>query len=127
MVASSKRLQIEGLYTYQLQEFLMFHRHKKPEFLLGLVFTRAFLLLFLDRLLPKKSKKATDNLSCFSQRDNKEEANLQAENTCIFHWLQFLLTNISLLQLSFSRLNASVNSNLSPLHKIFFCRTYVFL
>ena len=43
-----------------------------------------------------KVNRAADALSRFSQRDNKEEANLQAENAQILHCLQFSLMNASI-------------------------------
>ena len=56
MAALSRRLQAQSPCFYQLQKLLPLHRHKMPEFLLGLVGPKAFLLLFLDRLLSRQGK-----------------------------------------------------------------------
>ena len=49
-----------------------------------------------------KANGAADALSRFPQRDDEEEANLQAENTRILHRLQFSLTNASISGLNTS-------------------------
>ena len=61
-------------------------------------------------------------LSCFSQKDDKEKANSQVENTKFFYYLQFLLTNTSL-----SDLNLFPFSNPSSLlfqYQVFICKTH---
>ena len=66
-----------------------------------------------------KANEAADALSRFPQRSLKEEEKFQAKNTQILHRLQFSLTKASL-----SGLNTS--AELSPLHQVLICGTYVF-
>ena len=66
----------------------------------------------------EKANGAAKALSCFPQRDDKEEANLRAENTQILHRLQSSLTNASI-----SGLNTSF-PGLSPQHQVLICGTY---
>ena len=65
-----------------------------------------------------KANGAADALSRFLQQDDKEKANLWAENTRILHYLQFSLTNASI-----SGLNITF-SGLLLQHQVFICRTY---
>ena len=65
-----------------------------------------------------KANGAVDTLSRFFQWDNKEEANLWAENTWILHYLQFPLTNTSI-----SHLNTTF-SGLLPQQQVFICGNY---
>ena len=60
---------------------------------------------------------ATDALSRFSQRNKNEEEKFRAENTQIFHRLQFSLTNATSSGLS-------ILASLLPLHQVFICGTY---
>ena len=67
-------------------------------------------------------------MSRFPQRSQSEEEELRAENTQIFHRLQSSLTNASLSGLSLSGHNIGSQteaSNLSPLHQVLICGTYV--
>ena len=50
----------------------------------------------------RKANGAANALSCFPQRDDEEEANLQAKNTQILHHLQSSPTNASILGLNIS-------------------------
>ena len=61
-----------------------------------------------------------DALSRFPQKNQVKEEELQTENTWIFHKLQSLLTNNSLSGLRTS-------ADLSPLHRVFVCKTYILL
>ena len=61
---------------------------------------------------------AVDALSRFSQRENKEKANFQAENTWILHCLQSSLTNASIIGLY------TMVSSLLPQHQVLICETY---
>ena len=64
-----------------------------------------------------KANAAADALSTFSQKNQNEKKELQAENSQIFHRLQNSLTSASL---------ASLSSSLSShLHQVFICKTYV--
>ena len=65
-----------------------------------------------------KTNGAADALSCFLQQDDKEEANLGAENTQILYRLQCSLTNASI-----SGFN-TMFSDLSPQHQVLICGTY---
>ena len=65
-----------------------------------------------------KANGAADALSCFPQRNQAEEDELRTENIRILHKLQSSLTNASL-----SSLSTSVE--LSPLHQVLICGTYV--
>ena len=65
-----------------------------------------------------KANGAADALSCFPQRNQAEEDELQTENTRILHKLQFSLTNASL-----SGLNTS--AELLPLYRVLICGTHV--
>ena len=49
-----------------------------------------------------KANGATDALFCFLQRNKDEKEKFPAENTQIFHFLQFSLINASLIGLSLS-------------------------
>ena len=62
-----------------------------------------------------------DALSRFPRRDNKKEANLQAENTQIIHCLQSSLTNALISDLS------STASGLLPQHQVLICEIYALL
>ena len=66
-----------------------------------------------------KANAAANTLLRFLQRSQDEKNKLQAENGRIFHCLQNLLTNASLLKLSL------LSSLPSHLHKVFICETYV--
>ena len=57
-----------------------------------------------------KANGPANALSCFFQRSNNKEKKLQADNSQIFHWLQFLPINTS-----WSRLNVMFSS-VSPLY-----------
>ena len=94
------------------------HGYKKPEFLPGLLGSRAFFLLFLMDYCQDKGNGAADALSCFLQRNNEKRANFQAENTQILHCLQSSLTNASI-----SGLNI-LFPGLSPQHQVIICGTY---
>ena len=59
-----------------------------------------------------KANRAGDALSRFLKRDNKEKANLWAENNQILHYLQFSMTNASI-----SGLNTTF-SGFSPQHQV---------
>ena len=73
-----------------------------------------------------KANAAADALSRFPQRSQSEEEELRAENTQILHRLQSSLTNASLSGLSLSgHTTGSQAENLSPLHKVLICGTYV--
>lgn len=61
---------------------------------------------------------ATDALSQFHQKSQDEKDDFQAENGQIIHYLQNLLTNVSL-----SRLNFLLK--LTHLHQILICRIYI--
>ena len=63
-----------------------------------------------------KANGAANELSQFAQRSDDKETKLWAKNFQIFHWLQSLLTNASLSELSLLKLNASASSNLLQLH-----------
>ena len=65
-----------------------------------------------------KANRPADALSRFPQRSSDKEEKLQAENTQIFHCLQTSLTGASLSGLSLS-------PDLSPLHQVLICRTYI--
>ena len=65
-----------------------------------------------------KANGAIDALSRFSQRSSNEEEKLQAENTQILHRLQTSLTSASLSGLS-------LIPDLSSLHQVLICGTYV--
>ena len=73
-----------------------------------------------------KANAAADVLSCFSQRSQSEEEELWAKNTQILYQLQSSLTNASLsgLNLSDHSIGSQVE-NLSPLHQVLICGTYV--
>ena len=62
-----------------------------------------------------KANRAADALSYFPQRNEDEEEKLWAENTQIFHCLQFSLTNTTLSGLS-------VLASLSPLYQVSYLR-----
>ena len=62
-----------------------------------------------------KANEAANALSQYPQRNAKEEATLQAENTKILHRLQSSLANVFGLSLNI----------LSPFHQIFVCGTAV--
>ncbi len=70
-----------------------------------------------------KANAAADALSRFLQRSQVEEKTLRAENSQILHRLQSSLTNASLAGLSLS--GHTRETNLSPLHQVLICRTYV--
>ncbi len=70
-----------------------------------------------------KVNAAADALSRFPQRSQAEEKTLRAENSQIFHRLRSSLTNASLVGLSLS--GHTKGTNLSPLHQVFICGTYV--
>ena len=75
-----------------------------------------------------KANAAADALSRFPQRSQSEEEELRAENTQILHRLQSSLTNASLSGLSLSGHNIGSQTeaaNLSPLHQVLICGTYV--
>ena len=65
-----------------------------------------------------KANGAADALSWYPQRNVEKENTLQVENVKILHCLQFSLSNTSFLSLSTS-------AELSPLHWVFICGTYV--
>ena len=65
-----------------------------------------------------KANKTADALSRYSQRSAEEKKTLQAKKVKILHRLQSSLTNASL-----SSLSTSVE--LSPLHRVLICGTYV--
>ena len=65
-----------------------------------------------------KANGAADALSCFPQRNQAEEDELQTENTRIFHKLQSSLTNAS-----FSGLSTS--AKFSPLQRVLICGTHI--
>ena len=56
MATLFKKLQIQNSYFDQLYQLLLFHRHEKPEFLLGIMSPKAFLLSFLNRLWSRQGK-----------------------------------------------------------------------
>ncbi len=70
-----------------------------------------------------KANAAADALSRFPQKSQTEEETLRAENSQILHRLQSLLTNTSLEGLSLS--GHTAGTNLSPLHQVLICGTYV--
>ena len=75
-----------------------------------------------------KANAAADALSRFPQRSQSEEEELRTENTQILHRLQSLLTNASLSGLSLSGHSTGSQvkaANLSPLHQVLICGTYV--
>ena len=74
-----------------------------------------------------KANGAADALSRFPQRSLDEKEKLRAENTQILHCLQSSLTRASLSGLSLLGLSFGSDSkpDLSPLHRIFICGTYV--
>ena len=65
-----------------------------------------------------KANGAANALSQFHQKSSDEEEKLQAENTQIFHCLQVSLTSTSLSGLTLS-------PDLSPLHQVLICATYI--
>ena len=65
-----------------------------------------------------KANRAADALSRFLWRNLDEEKKLRAENTQIFHRLQFSFTRVS-----FSGLSTS--AKLLPLYRVFICGTHV--
>ena len=72
-----------------------------------------------------KANGAADALSRFPQRSLDEEEKLRAENTQILHRLQSSLTRASLSGLSLSGLSLGSEPDLSPLHRVLICGTYV--
>ena len=70
-----------------------------------------------------KTIAVADTLSRFSQRSQAEEKTLRAENSQILYRLQSLLTNASLAGLSLS--GHTEGTNLSQLHQVLICGTYV--
>ena len=58
----------------------------------------------------------------FPQRSQSKKEELRAKNTQILHHLQSLLTNVSLLGLSFS----TFASNMKSLHQVLICGTHIF-
>ncbi len=71
----------------------------------------------------RKANAAADTLSRFPQRSQAEKKTLRAENSQILHRLQSSLTNASLAGLSLS--GHTTGTNLSMLHHVLICRTYV--
>ena len=69
----------------------------------------------------EKVNEAADTLSHLTQQNNKEKANLWAQNTQILHYLQTPLMNASI-----SSLNATISS-LLPQHQIIICGIYILL
>ena len=72
-----------------------------------------------------KANKAADALSRFSQRSLDEEEKLWAENTQIFHCLQFSLTKVSLSGFSLSGPSLGSEPNLLSLHRVVICGTHL--
>ena len=74
----------------------------------------------------RKANVAADALSRFHHCSRSEEKELRIENTQILHWLQSLLINASLAGPSLSsHTTRSQAENLSPLHQVLICDTYV--
>ena len=72
-----------------------------------------------------KANGAADALSRFPQRSLNEEEKLQVKNSQILHCLQSSLTRASLSDLSLSGLSLGSEPDLSPLHRVLICGTYV--
>ena len=117
MAALSKKLQAQTFYTYQSQQALSLYRYKEFELQTGPLGARALQVSFSDWLLPRQGKCGCNALFCFLWRNEDEKEKLLAENTWIFHCLQFSLTNATLLGLF-------ILASLSPLHQVLICGTH---
>ena len=88
--------------------------------MLGQVGPGALQVSFSNWFRQGKANRAADALFRFLQKSLNEKEKLWAENTQNFHRLQFFFTKINI-----SGLNLGSKPNLSLLHQVFICSTYV--
>ena len=114
-----RKLQVQNPCLYQSEQYLPFHGHKKPEFLLGLWDPKTYLLLFLDRLLSKKSKRSCKHsISFFSAKQWRKSQPLSWRhlNPLLFAVSTDKCFNFRFLYHGFKFLASALGPNLRKLH-----------